>query len=434
MKKILFVLALAASVQVVSAQTEKNIADARKAIENAEQATQNPKKASNVQTWMNLGKAYMSAYDAPAGNAIVGMDSKLMAGIKTVAPDSTVTVAGGQYIKKTFPTANLYVNGNEVIEIIEKTKEVVPDPLAKAVEAYAKAASLDPDGKKSKDIEKALNEIAEDYNNDAIVAYTFEDFAASSRYFAGAVNARGTAPLSQIDTMACYNAGLTSLLDGRPDDAKPWFEKCKDLGYYGGGEVYNKLSEIAAAKGDKEASVAYLQEGFEKFPNSQSILVGLINYYMTAGDQSEKLFELLQAARQNDPNNVSIVRAQGQVYEKMGKIDEAVAAYRECSTIDPNYADGFIGEGLLYYNLADKIAEQAQNELNDKKYESLLAKLKESLRNSLPAFQKAYEICTDPAQKVGVGRYIKDIAFRLRNDGDEYMKIYETYNQLLEGK
>ena len=60
MKRILFALALIASVSIAHAQV-KPAADIQKAIAKAEAVAQNAKKAANPDTWIKIGQAYQNA-------------------------------------------------------------------------------------------------------------------------------------------------------------------------------------------------------------------------------------------------------------------------------------------------------------------------------------------------------------------------------------
>ena len=109
MKKILFVLALLASMQVANAQGG-GAAAAKKAVEAALEASQNAKKATKVATWTKLAETYMSAYNVPAGNVWVGAtENELrlsMAGEKPVSTENVV-LDGVQYVKQVFGNKNL---------------------------------------------------------------------------------------------------------------------------------------------------------------------------------------------------------------------------------------------------------------------------------------------------------------------------------------
>ena len=62
MKKLLLTLALAGT--MMAAYAQKPDADMQKAVDKALAATQDAKKSLKPASWMNLGKAYMAAYNA----------------------------------------------------------------------------------------------------------------------------------------------------------------------------------------------------------------------------------------------------------------------------------------------------------------------------------------------------------------------------------
>ena len=138
MKRILIALAVLLSVQVADAQT-KSPAEAKKAVEAAKEATQNPKKAVKVATWMKLAETYVGAYNAPAGSAWVGASKQelqlLMGGQQPLAVEN-VEVGGEALVKETYADKDFYFNGAGQLVLIDVTKPVVENALAKAIDAY----------------------------------------------------------------------------------------------------------------------------------------------------------------------------------------------------------------------------------------------------------------------------------------------------------
>jgi tetratricopeptide (TPR) repeat protein len=90
------------------------------------------------------------------------------------------------------------------------TKPVCEDALDKALEAYKKAYEVDVKQSKAKDVADGLTIIAQKYTADAYNAYQFGDLIDASRLFAKAAEASATAPLSNLDKDALYNAGFTA--------------------------------------------------------------------------------------------------------------------------------------------------------------------------------------------------------------------------------
>lgn len=437
MKKTLIIMALLASFQVANAQS--NVNSAAKAVESALAATQNEKKAVKVATWTTLAQKYLDAYNAPAANVWVGADHNALAlSMGSEKPSSTesVVLAGAQYTKEVYENKNLYFNGSGVLSIIEVTKPVVENALPKALEAFAKANELDVKGSKAKDIREGIKVIIEKLNQDAYNAYTFGDVKKAQEYFEAAAKASEQAPYSQIDTNSLYNAAFTAWTVGDNSHAKDLFEKCLSYNYYAeNGEVFAKLSDLAAkidtTAAGKAACKEYLEQGFAKFPTSESIVFGLINFYMTSGEGTDRLFELLDQAKRTSPDNASLYYVEGQAYKQLGDFDKAAAAYDESAAKDPKYVYAYIGKGQMYYEKALDLQDKAQNELDEAKYMALTQEFEVTLKNCIDPFEKAYEVCEDQTIKSTIAEYLKQIYYRLREQSPEYQAGYEKYNAIL---
>lgn len=433
MKKILLALAVLATFQVATAQDKS--ASAIKAYESALKATENAKKAANPATWIKVGETLMSAYEAPAGNGMIGMDQQnlqmIMAGNKPQSVEE-VTIGGQPFTKQVYPAVNYYINADGVLAMIEVTKPAVENALDKAADAFKKAAELDTAGKNEKKIAEGINGVADKYAQEATQAYSFGNYLESSKYFDKIADLMACPPVSKVDSTSIYNSGLTAYFAQDFDKAKKSFEKCKAIGYYtADGDVYAKLADIAQRQGDNAGMKAALEEGFEKFPGSQAILVGLINYYMSNGENPEKLFDLLGAAKKNDPKNASLWYVEGQAYEKLGRKDEALQSYAECSKVNPDYVYGYIGAAILLGNKAQEFADKAYTEMDNKKYEALIGESNKNLAESLDLMLKAYEVSKDENLKVSVANVIKEYSFQLRNTDPKYMEINKKFNEIL---
>ena len=434
MKRILIALAVLLSVQVADAQTKTPEA-AKKAVESAEAAAANPKKAAKLATWTKLASAYMDAYSAPAGAAWLGASKQelqiLMGNQKPISTENVV-VAGDQLVKEVYADKEFYYNVNGQLAIINVTKPVVEDVLAKAAEAYKKAGELDVKGSKSKDIMAGLSNVASKYIDDGMNCYQFGDLAKASQLFEKAVNVSAIAPLSKVDTTALYNAAYTAWAGKDYERAKNFFEKCLAANYYyDGGEVFAKLGDVYTNLGDAKKGAETLEQGFVKFPQSQSILIGLINYYMTSGENTDRLFTLIDEAKKNEPNNASLYYVEGNIYKELKNVEKAVESYYKCAEINPEYEFGYIGAGILYYELAIELQEKASAELDDKKYNELVKEFENALLSALEPFEKAYNVSKDNQLKVSVAEYLKNIYYRFSSNGPEYEAGYKKYDEVV---
>lgn len=438
MKRILIALALVAGVQLADAQV-KSPAEAKKAVEAAEAASQNPKKAEKVATWLKLASTYVDAYNAPAGSAWVGASQQelklLMANEKPIST-ANANLGGEPCVKEVYDNKEFYFNKGGQLVLINVTKPVFPDALASATEAYAKAYEVDVKKSKEKDISAGLENISKKYYEDGMNCYMLSDLNGASLRFEKAAEVAAMEPLKKIDTTAIYNAGFTAWMLQDYERARVFFEKCLEAGYYyEGGEVFAKLSDVYAKLDRKDDSRVVLEKGFAIFPESQSILIGLINYYIDNKENPEKLFELINIAKENEPNNASLYYVEGNIHNQLGNRDAALNSYYKCAEINPDYEFGFIGAGILYYNLALEYQELASNEFDDKKYEALVADFEKALESAYEPFEKAFNITKDESIKVNIAEYLKNICYRFRDKDAKYEAGYDKYNTIVrEGK
>ncbi|MDD6052692.1 MAG: hypothetical protein PUB91_02615 [Bacteroidales bacterium] len=424
MKKIFIALAMIASMQIAGAQV-KSAADAQKAIDAAKAAAENPKKATKAATWMKLGDAYVAAYDAPAGNLwLNGTKQELAIVMGNEKPSSVedVVVGGQQFTKEVYAAKDLYFNPAGQLSAIKVTKPVDPKALQKAVEAYAKAAELDPKSKAA----ESLASVNQKFVNEAYTEYVLGNFAAGSQLFEEA--AKALKAVGQTDTLSIYNAGFLAQNAGDKERAKGFYQQCLGLGYYSDGELYAKLADV-----DPDNTKKYLEEGFSKFPESQSILIGLINYYMSSEESTDRLFELLDVAKKNEPDNASLYYVEGNIHTQLKDYEKAAAAYKRCAEVNPSYEFGYIGAGIMYYNLAVELQEQAQAELDDAKYMKLAADFEKTLKSCIEPFEKAFEVTKDEQIKLSVAEYLKNACYRFRDEDAKYQAAYDKYSAVVAG-
>ena len=434
MKRILIALAVLLAVQVADAQTKSPEA-AKKAVESAEAASKDAKKATKVATWLKLASSYMDAYNAPAGSAWLGaskQELQLIMGNDRPVSVEEVVLGTDQLIKETYSNKEFYFSPAGQLVLINVTQPVVEDALGGALEAYKKAYEVDAKQSKTKDIVTGLSTIAQKYLDEGMNSYTFGDLVKASQLFEKAVEASATAPLSKVDTTALYNAGYTAWAVKDYERAKNFFEQCLAANYYyEGGEVYAKLGDVYTNLGDAKKGAELIEQGFVKFPQSQSILFGLINYYMTSGENADRLFVLIDEAKKNEPNNASLYYVEGNIYKELKNYEKAVESYMKGAEINPEYEFGFIGAGILYYERAVELSEQASNEFDDKKYNALVEQFEQALLDALEPFEKAYNVTKDNTLKVSIAEYLKNIYYRNISKGAEYEAAYNKYNEVV---
>ena len=428
MKKVFLALALVASLQVAQAQV-KSDADIQKAIEKAAAAANDAKKGAKPAPWMKLGQAYMNAYDNPTANITPGIDKatfNLMSGQKLANPE-IVTINGRQFEKYALPAVNIYFNEAGQLEITEVTHPSYDgDALGKAFEAYKAAYER---GAKAKDVAEAFKQIVSKYYGDAFNAYMFGDMAKATVFFGNAAEVSMTEPSTQIDTNSVYNAAFTAAAIKDYARAREYYNKCLDMGYTNDGNVFAALSDCSLADKDTLGAKRYLVDGLKMYPDNNYILTDLINLYLKINEDPTKIVELLDEAKKQMPDNPSLYYVEGNILRDLNKHDDAMAAYRKATEVDPKFAEGYFGEGIVWMNKAVDINEEAAAlPLNEyKKYDELVAKVYDCFKQAIAPLEKCYELTSNPDLKLLAADNLKRVYYNLRSQGAEYKEGYEKY-------
>lgn len=433
MKQILLTVAMLAVAIAAGAQNKDQLLSS---IEKAKVATENPKKASNPNTWIKYGDAFMNAYNSLFGDLWIGSsqtEAALLGG-GTPMSEEQKEFNGLPYLVQHFQFRDLYYNANGVLEAVIITTPITEDNLlVLARDAYLNAIDVDAKGSKAKVITEKLSDVRNKLVNDAMSYYTIGDMAQAAYNFESALPCSENAVINGVDTTVIYYAGVAYGAAGNNEKAKQYYERCIDLGYYQNGDVACYLSDIYKNEGNAGKAKECLNEAFAKFPGSQFILVSLINLYMDTNDDPQKILDLIHTAQENEPNNASLAYAEGNVYNSLGDLDNAVKCYEKSVEIDPDYVYGYYAIASAYIQASDKIVEEANAlDIRDVEgYDKLMVEFENYLELAIAPYEQAFGMTDDVEIKVACASALKQIFFRFRNKGDKYKQGYEKYNNYL---
>lgn len=437
MKKIQVILLAIVLPMVAIAQPSKVLTDAQKVLDKAYAASQDAKKATKAATWQSLSDAYVKAFDAPIQNLLAGTaKSEVDIFLKGQTPISTSEKEGAEgttYTVVSYADKDLYYRDN-TLDFWIVTKPVDADALTKAMEALEKAYSLDPKAATNKDYAVKAQSIHDNLYTEALYTYLSGNTAKAGSLFENTAKVSEGKIINAFDSLSTYYSGLMAAMAGDADKAMKLYITCSEKGFYNDGTVFSNLAEIYKAKGDVAKARSLLEEGFAKFPNSQPILVGLINHYLETNAEPSKLFDLLHAAQANDPKNASLYYVEGDANRKLGNDEQAVALFEKSTAIDPTYIYGVLNIGILYYDKAVEISEKASQEMDDAKYNVLLGELNSYLEKAISPFERSFNLTDDQEIKMAVADYLKNIYFRFRDKGADYQTAYDKYNNFVKGE
>lgn len=431
MKKFLLTLALMGT--LVAAYAQKPDADMQKAVDKALAACQDAKKNVKPATWMNLGKAYLAAYNNPTANLAQGIDRTTFSMMFKEQPQGTAEVAidNQTFTKVSYSHVDVYFNAADLLAMWVVTKPSVPgDLLGEAAKAYHKAFEL---GGKDKDIAPKMKEIVDSYYNDAFSAYSLGNMALASDLFKGAADASILTPCEERNDDSFYNTAFTALQVKNYARAEEYYNKCIANGHFMEGNVYASLSEIALAQKDTLKAKNLLATGLTSFPDNAPILTNLINLYLATKEDPEKIVELLDEAKKAMPDNASLYYVEGNIFTGIKAYEKADAAYRKALEIQPDYDMAFYGIGTTILKQGEDLVDEmnALDVREWKKYDQMKAQLDNLYKSALEPFESCYNCSNIPEVKAAAADFLKRLNFQLRGEGAEYQAAYEKWSAVV---
>jgi tetratricopeptide (TPR) repeat protein len=386
---------------------------------------QDPKKNIKTKTWTSRAQLLIDIFNINNDVLRVGMDQASAKLFYKEPTEVQTKQEGGDKIEIfVYDRINLKFR-NGALESWTETKKIHADPLTEARKAVDEALKLNTDGKANDDIIAAINKLKIAYETDAVSAYERKEFQNSYDGFMKLLDLNKV-PLmnNKIDTVDIYFAARAALENKDYKEATRLFELAATYNY-NDPYLYVFRKQALFAVGDTATGVKVINEGFNKFPTNQSIMIEMINYYLVT-NQSDEALRLLAVAKANDPGNVSYTFAEGSLYDKMGKFDEAEKAYKACIEQQPDFYNGYYNLGVIYFNKAVKIYEDASRISDNTEFEKMQVQGDEMLKSAIPYMQKASQI--DPADRYSL-ETLKTIYYRLKMD-TEYQDVVSKLNAL----
>lgn len=317
------------------------------------------------------------------------------------------------------------VKGEILMEIYRKDiSGLVDEPLFEALEAFKTALKYDDKDRYSKALVVDLTFLQTDLSNYAIKTYENEQYATAMKCFEKFMEISNISIMKEsseevIDTAIIYNAGLAAFKAEDWENAIKYFKKSADNDY-NGAPSYHFAFQAYQALGDTLKSINILQEGFEKYPESETLIVELINYYIGQGNANDAINYLDKAISQN-PKNVSYYTAKGATLEKLGKQEDAIKVYKEAIEMDNSQFTPYYNLGVIFYNRGvNKLNEASQLPPSaTKEYDEKIAEGKNHLKEALPFIESAYSI---DSSEIAILESLRLIYYRLQMN-DKYEEI-----------
>jgi tetratricopeptide (TPR) repeat protein len=308
----------------------------------------------------------------------------------------------------------------------ENVKSLSEDPLATAFESYKKALELDDKGRFSNSLKIKLTLLTNDLTNQAVDGFNNEDYEKALRSFEQ-ILAINDMPLIKednpdaVDTVIVYNTGLAAYNAKQYDKAIKYYKEAAEHGY-NGARTYSLIANAYQQKKDTLGALQILQEGFEKYPEDNTVLTSMIQIYLDQ-NRTEDAMKYLEMAIEQDPENATFYFAQGTLFEKLDDEEKAIEAYDKAIEADPEYYNAYYNLGALYYNKGVQQIEVA-NAIPANENERYLEETKKAdiwWEKALPYMEKCQELKPDDVMTL---ESLKNLYYR--------MKQMDKYNEVLE--
>lgn len=279
-------------------------------------------------------------------------------------------------------------------EAKDENLNLYTDPLMVAYESYQKAMEIDEKSQIDKMIiiqypilsndflEWAISEFeAENYDKALSAFETLLEIQASDKY------------MGAVDTAVVFNAGLTAYNAKDYEKAIMYYDKCIEMEYEGGTPYLRKYLTYSDM-GDLENAEGTLVEAFQKYPEDNQVLLQLIDFYLI-NEMDQEAFEYINKAKEKDNANFSLYWAEGVLYMKQDKYDEAIEALTNSIELKPDLFDTQFNMGVCYYNKASSMFDAANDIMDNAKYNAAVEEAMLVFEKSLPYMERARELKPD---------------------------------------
>lgn len=412
-------------VNAQTAATAVNYTSLEKKLAKSEKDIQNAKKNVKAATWTSRADLMVNIYNVHNNILYSGMSTTEA---KLMLPDPQVETSqdnGDQIEKYIYPRVTLNFRNGE-LESWTETNQVAKDPLGQAETAINKAIQLNTDGKATSDIVKSVNNLKGAFETEAVLEYERGNMASSYEKFVKILDLNQMQGMDNnvVDTVIIYNAGRTAIESGNNDAAVEHFQQLDNMNY-NEPFIYVYLEQSLLAAGDTAAAVAAINKGFHRYPENQAIMNELINYYINTGNADGAL-QLLNLAKQREPDNVSYVFAEAAMYDRIGNVEQAESLYKKSIEMSPDFYDASYNLGVLYYNQAVKVYEEASKTPDNALAQKLEAEGDAMLEKSIPYMERASQIDPDDTYSL---QNLRNIYYRLEMT-DKYNEVVQKLQNM----
>lgn len=377
------------------------------------------KKNTKAKTWLTRAEIMMDIYDVNRKYIEGQPKLSIQFNFGKESEIKQKEINGKVYQVYVFDRVNILFDGDNVYNY-EETKKIYDDPLPVASEALKKTEELNEvDHKLDKKLSEVYQRLFALYVHKGGRSYFFDsDNEGAFENFEQAVliNEKPITAAPAVDTTLIYHTALMASLVNKNEISNKYYYKALEYNYPEP-KIYAAIKKNYFEMGDTLKGIEALKEGFNKYPDSQDLVIEFINYYLTTGKSAEAL-EYIKMAQEKDPTNTSLYFAEAHMYDKQGEPEKAATTYKKVIEMQPDYFDAYFNLGVVYYYYGQDLFKKASEpKISNEEYQSLMDNGNAQLKNAIEPMEKCVELLE-----------AKD---KLTTDEQETLKsVYETLRSI----
>jgi tetratricopeptide (TPR) repeat protein len=311
-------------------------------------------------------------------------------------------------------------------------KTLIENPLEEAYAAYEKALQLDTKGsvKKQLSLNSTYLSLGNDFVTEGAQKFGEKDYAGALKSFENNIKvASSEIYVGVIDSGIYFNAGLAAYNGKIYDKAITYFQKCADMKYEGTMPYFLMYNCYMGIK-DMANAEATLKKVFQIYPDDKDVIMQLVDFYIN-NNKLEEAYASLKVAKEKNPNDHTLYWAEGVIYMRQDKYDDAIKALTKAIELKGDQYDTQFNLGVCYYNKAVEMFQKANEIMDAQKYNAAVGEANAIFIKAIPYFEKAYELKPDDIDSL---KNLKELYFRLRTVNPQYEAKYNEVMKKLEGK
>lgn len=330
--------------------------------------------------------------------------------------------------------------------LVGSGENVPASDLMAATEAFKKAEELG-HSEAQQGITAASNALV----NAAIADQNEQNFEAAAEKLYASYD------LNKQDTLYLYYAAANAVNARNYDTALEYYEELRDLGFSGESVQYTAVNKETGEReimGSKEQRDLFVKSGDYTDPQDEKaeskrgeIAKNIALIYMEKGE-SEKAIEAMDAAKKENPNDLSLLQSEADLYYSMGDMqkyreimeevvaqdpenpvllynlgvssaqlgerDRAIEYYKKALEIDPDMTNARINIAQVILSREQPIVEEMNalgtSKADNKRYDELAEERREVYRSAVPHLEGVLE---RDANNVDAARTMMNIYYQL---------------------